>query len=161
MESTYEQKGREVCDRIIRFMSDNHISGKTLAAAMGVTPQSVSNMLRKGRLFSIGVAQKWVEGFGSLGCEVNIPFFLTGEGRITNDASLDPDLNVAYSRLRRPDGREEGQENDDSPEDQMILKFLRMRDERNYYKEKCLDLMVENQMLKEKLAAIGKILGKE
>lgn len=162
MENTLETRGSYVCYEISRFMSENHITGTALAEAMKVTPQSVSNLLRKGKLFSPEVARRWVDGFASLGYQVNLSFLLSGEGRITDNPKHDRYTNYGTSGFKV----EKLPENTAKANESLDVKIVRsengvLKKRIELLVEENCALKVENKALKRKLAAIRRILEQE
>ena len=161
MEKALEARGTEVCNEIYRFMYEKHISGKDLAKAMDVTPQSVSNLLRKGKLFSPEVARRWVDGFGSLGYVVNLPFLLSGEGSISDDAeSVRYYIKWLYEEDQKPIENTSAA-NMTFEQKKACLNMELLKKKNAFLMDENSSLKAENKALKRKLAAIKKLLGSE
>lgn len=152
----------KISSKMKRYMSENRIRYADLAGATGLSLQTISNQLNMHRRFTDKTAKRWSEGFKLLGFPINESFLLTGEGPITDLSTFDPDVNHAYSVPNRggSESDEQAIDNDDPSiplETRALMKLIRIRRERNELYEHCKALLAENQLLKEKLAAIAAI----
>ena len=157
MSALLEERGRTVVLVLRQFMSDNHISGTAIAEAMQTRPQSVSNQLSRGKLFSVNVAEDWVEGFAKLGFQVNPIFLISGEGHITDNPEHDSFANHAFgTTFKTP-------ENSAKKNESLELKRTKyensqLKKENATLLENNKQLQDENKALKKKFFAIRRIL---
>ena len=157
MSDSLEERGRTVVLVLRQFMSDNHISGTAIAEAMHTRPQSVSNQLSRGKLFSVSAAEDRVEGFAKLGFQVNPIFLISGEGRITDNPEHDPFANHSYgTTLKTPENSEK--KNESVELKRTKYENSRLKKENAALLENNKQLQDENKALKKKFFAIRRLL---
>lgn len=156
MSALLEERGRTVVLVLRQFMSDNHISGTAIAEAMQTRPQSVSNQLSRGKLFSVNVAEDWVEGFAKLGFQVNPIFLISGEGHITDNPEHDSFANHAFGiTFKTP---ENSAKNESLELKRTKYENSQLKKENATLLENNKQLQDENKALKKKFFAIRRIL---
>ena len=86
-----------VCREVLFFMRQNHITYDALAQKLGITPQAISNRLRRSRLFSFATASQWAKAFKELGYPIDPSFLVTGMGPLAINPAQDyRDTNHSY-----------------------------------------------------------------
>ena len=131
---TLDEKGKLVASKLREYMSTNRISGTKIAFNLGVSPQTVSNQLVRGKLFSPRLAEQWVRAFAQLSFHINPLFLVFGEGAIEESLIGNTSNNNESFALKRAK-----------------LKILALNAENKR-------LQIENKKLKNKLSVISKLL---